>query len=54
MLSMQVMDAFKVADDVLRQGVRGISDIITVSAPAWARSCLLVLLLTPCHHCKVA
>lgn len=25
-----VMDAFKVADDVLRQGVRGISDIITV------------------------
>ena len=27
---MPVMDAFKVADDVLRQGVRGISDIITV------------------------
>jgi len=25
-----VMDAFKVADDILRQGVRGISDIITV------------------------
>ena len=25
-----VTDAFKVADDVLRQGVRGISDIITV------------------------
>ena len=24
-------DAFKVADDVLRHGVRGISDIITVS-----------------------
>jgi hypothetical protein len=28
--SMPVSDAFKVADDVLRQGVRGISDIITV------------------------
>ena len=28
---MPVMDAFKVADDVLRQGVRGISDIITVN-----------------------
>lgn len=27
---MPVSDAFKVADDVLRQGVRGISDIITV------------------------
>lgn len=26
-----IKDAFKVADDVLRQGVRGISDIITVS-----------------------
>lgn len=28
--SMPVSDAFKVADDVLRQGVRGISDIITI------------------------
>ena len=27
-----IMDAFKVADDVLLQGVRGISDIITVRA----------------------
>ena len=27
-----IKDAFKVADDVLRQGVRGISDIITVSS----------------------
>jgi len=26
-----VTEAFKVADDVLRQGVRGISDIITVN-----------------------
>ena len=25
-----IKDAFKVADDVLRQGVRGISDIITI------------------------
>lgn len=29
-------EAFRVADDVLRQGVRGISDIITVSARIWA------------------
>lgn len=28
---MPVTEAFKVADDVLRQGVRGISDIITVN-----------------------
>lgn len=28
---MPVTEAFRVADDVLRQGVRGISDIITVS-----------------------
>ena len=27
---MPVTEAFRVADDVLRQGVRGISDIITV------------------------
>ena len=27
-------DAFKVADDVLRHGVRGISDIITVGVTA--------------------
>ena len=27
--AMPVTDAFRVADDVLRQGVRGISDIIT-------------------------
>ena len=26
-----IKDAFKVADDVLRQGVKGISEIITVS-----------------------
>lgn len=26
-----IREAFKMADDVLRQGVRGISDIITVS-----------------------
>lgn len=29
--NMPVTEAFRVADDVLRQGVRGISDIITVS-----------------------
>ena len=29
---MPVTEAFRVADDVLRQGVRGISDIITVSS----------------------
>jgi len=28
--NMPVTEAFRVADDVLRQGVRGISDIITV------------------------
>ena len=28
-----VTEAFRVADDVLRQGVRGISDIITVRPP---------------------
>ncbi len=27
------MEAFKVADDVLRQGVQGISDLITVHGP---------------------
>ena len=30
--NMPVTEAFKSADDILRQGVRGISDIITVSA----------------------
>ena len=30
--AMPVTEAFRVADDVLRQGVRGISDIITVSS----------------------
>ena len=29
---MPVTEAFKVADDVLQQGVRGISDIITVAS----------------------
>ena len=28
--SLPVTEAFRVADDVLRQGVRGISDIITI------------------------
>ena len=34
---MPVTEAFRVADDVLRQGVRGISDIITVChcTPCW-------------------
>jgi len=31
--NMPVTEAFRVADDVLRQGVRGISDIITVRSP---------------------
>ena len=31
--NMPVTEAFWMADDVLRQGVRGISDIITVSNP---------------------
>lgn len=30
--NLPVTEAFRVADEVLRQGVRGISDIITVSA----------------------
>ena len=38
---MPVTEAFRVADDVLRQGVRGISDIITVS-----QNCLIAL---PCQ-----
>lgn len=39
--AMPVTEAFRVADDVLRQGVRGISDIITV------------LLKTLCLHAYV-
>ncbi len=39
--AMPVTEAFRVADDVLRQGVRGISDIITV------------LLKAPCSHAHV-
>ena len=47
--AMPVTEAFRVADDVLRQGVRGISDIITVSSTnkmhaAWT----LPKLLTSC------
>ena len=41
--NMPVTEAFRVADDVLRQGVRGISDIITVS-PVLS-SCVLLLFL---------
>jgi len=37
--NMPVTEAFRVADDVLRQGVRGISDIITVRRPRSARAC---------------
>ena len=39
-----VTEAFKVADDVLRQGVRGISDIITVRSHLYA-SCMVCSLL---------
>ena len=38
--AMPVTEAFRVADDVLRQGVRGISDIITVS-----QRCFIVVTL---------
>lgn len=42
-----LQDAFLLADDVLRQGVQGISDIITVSGVwqqplGWGGSCLLI------------
>ena len=39
-----VGEAFRVADDVLRQGVRGISDIITVCLPSSSslHCCLVV------------
>lgn len=45
---MPVTEAFRVADDVLRQGVRGISDIITVQLTAWCshahvQRCILIL-----------
>ena len=58
---MPVTEAFRVADDVLRQGVRGISDIITVRCTSrshcWCgtcfagkricwKSCLLAVALT--------
>lgn len=41
-----VMDAFKVADDVLLQGVRGISDIITVCIPPYCS--FIEFILYPC------
>lgn len=37
-----VGEAFRVADDVLRQGVRGISDIITVSPPSFSTFASLI------------
>ena len=45
---MPVTEAFKVADDVLQQGVRGISDIITVRRASGSALCrkLAVLLMT--------
>ena len=56
-----VGEAFRVADDVLRQGVRGISDIITVRLPSSSSlHCCLVLqhasdvvlvALCPLHCC---
>ena len=56
---MPVTEAFRVADDVLRQGVRGISDIITVSSlPApipqccqhWISARNLSFLYCPSHR----
>ncbi len=46
--AMPVTEAFRVADDVLRQGVRGISDIITVQltalcSHAHVQKCILIL-----------
>ena len=46
--AMPVTEAFRVADDVLRQGVRGISDIITVLLKALClhahvQNCILLL-----------
>ena len=37
--NMPVTEAFRVADDVLRQGVRGISDIITVRCSSSKHCC---------------
>lgn len=46
--STPLQDAFLLADDVLRQGVQGISDIITIpglvrpwAQPAWWSTCVL-------------
>lgn len=43
-----VGEAFRVADDVLRQGVRGISDIITVCLPALLPLIVLPQLIMSC------
>lgn len=43
-----IKQAFKMADDVLRQGVRGISDIITVSAGD-AYNCRGCMQYLACH-----
>ena len=39
---MPVTEAFRVADDVLRQGVRGISDIITVRCSSAEHCCCCI------------
>lgn len=41
-----LQDAFLLADDVLRQGVQGISDIITVSDDINRTFCFVFLLLS--------
>ena len=47
---MPVTEAFKVADDVLQQGVRGISDIITVRAASGPARCTQVAVLPGTRH----
>lgn len=51
--NLPIKEAFKVADDVLRQGVKGISEIINVRA--WegvaAQRTLGLYAHSPCHAC---
>ena len=54
--AMPVTEAFRVADDVLRQGVRGISDIITVllQALSWnahVQNCIYSARGSPVAQC---
>jgi hypothetical protein len=47
-----IKDAFKMADDVLRQGVRGISEIITVSTAVVLRANNVLCFGELAAHCN--